>query len=99
MMCNFCRSTLTTTSAIRLWPQPQGAIPRTEDREHLQKIFKTLKRKPRIERIQPMSSLADELQFQRLLMLERRRCERTDGHFGLLLIHMDELKGTVSPVT
>ena len=46
-----------------------------------------------------MSSIADELQFQRLLMLERRRCERTEGHFGLLLIHMDELKGIVSPVT
>jgi exopolysaccharide biosynthesis polyprenyl glycosylphosphotransferase len=46
-----------------------------------------------------MPSLADELLFQRLLMLERRRCERTEGHFGLLLIHMEELKGTISPVT
>lgn len=38
-----------------------------------------------------MSLLADEPLFQRLLSLERRRCERTGGYFALLLIDTEEL--------
>jgi exopolysaccharide biosynthesis polyprenyl glycosylphosphotransferase len=38
-----------------------------------------------------MSGIADESLFQRMLALERRRCERTEDHFALLLIDIDAL--------
>src|SRR5262245_66261482 len=43
-----------------------------------------------------MSLLADEPLFQRLLSLERRRCERTEGYFALLLVDMERLSAVTS---
>jgi lipopolysaccharide/colanic/teichoic acid biosynthesis glycosyltransferase len=43
-----------------------------------------------------MSSIVDERLFQRLLWLERLRCERTEGYFALLLIDMEELSSRLN---
>jgi lipopolysaccharide/colanic/teichoic acid biosynthesis glycosyltransferase len=39
-----------------------------------------------------MSGIAEQELFQQLLLLERRRCERTGGRFGLALIDVNELR-------
>jgi lipopolysaccharide/colanic/teichoic acid biosynthesis glycosyltransferase len=44
----------------------------------------------------PNSPLADETVFKRMLSLERRRCERTNDRFALMLVDMEELKRTMS---
>jgi lipopolysaccharide/colanic/teichoic acid biosynthesis glycosyltransferase len=36
--------------------------------------------------------LAEEVQFKRMLSLERRRCERANDRFALMLVDMEELK-------
>jgi len=43
-----------------------------------------------------MPPVADQLSFCRQLSLERRRCERTEAYFALVLIDMSALTGTVS---
>lgn len=40
--------------------------------------------------------IADELLFKRMLRLERRRCERTGTRFALMLIDLEELRGSWS---
>src|SRR5437667_3368796 len=40
--------------------------------------------------------LADELLFQRMLSLERRRCERTGTRFALILVSFEQLNDTLS---
>jgi lipopolysaccharide/colanic/teichoic acid biosynthesis glycosyltransferase len=40
--------------------------------------------------------LLDEAVFKRMLSLERRRCERTNDRFALMLVDMEELKRTMS---
>src|ERR1043165_4629365 len=42
------------------------------------------------------SPLAEESVFKRMLSLERRRCERTNDRFALMLVDMEELKRTMS---
>jgi lipopolysaccharide/colanic/teichoic acid biosynthesis glycosyltransferase len=42
------------------------------------------------------SPLLDESVFKRMLSLERRRCERTNDRFALMLVDMEELKRTMS---
>jgi lipopolysaccharide/colanic/teichoic acid biosynthesis glycosyltransferase len=44
----------------------------------------------------PNSPLADEAVFKRMLALERRRCERTNDRFALMLVDMEELKRTMN---
>jgi lipopolysaccharide/colanic/teichoic acid biosynthesis glycosyltransferase len=44
----------------------------------------------------PNSLLLDEPVFKRMLSLERRRCERTNDRFALMLVDMEELKRTMS---
>src|SRR5262245_40650763 len=39
----------------------------------------------------------DEALFKQLLCLERRRCERTNAPFGLLLVELDTLSKTLAP--
>ena len=46
-----------------------------------------------------MSAIADEQLFARMLSLELRRCERTEGHFALVLIDMERLTDSVRPIT
>jgi len=43
-----------------------------------------------------MFSIADETLFQRLLSLERRRCERTEERFALLLIDLEDITSSTS---
>src|SRR5438105_3657117 len=45
--------------------------------------------------IKTMSAIPDELLFRRMLALERRRCERTEEHFALMLIDFEGLSRTV----
>src|SRR5437667_11960272 len=40
-------------------------------------------------------AIADELLFQRMLVLERLRCERAGTRFGLVLVDFEELHGTL----
>ena len=40
--------------------------------------------------------VADELYFQRMLSLERRRCERTESRFALVLVDLGNLNGMLS---
>src|SRR5262245_43975903 len=47
-------------------------------------------------RMNPNSPLANETVFKRMLSLERRRCERTNERFALMLVDMEELKRTMS---
>ena len=42
------------------------------------------------------SPLLEESVFKRMLSLERRRCERTNDRFALMLLDMEELKRTMS---
>jgi len=42
------------------------------------------------------SPLAEESVFKRMLSLERRRCERTNDRFALMLVDMEELKRTMN---
>jgi len=44
----------------------------------------------------PNSPLANETVFKRMLSLERRRCERTNERFALMLVDMEELKRTMN---
>ncbi len=39
--------------------------------------------------------LADEAFFKRMLLLERRRCERSGTRFALMLIDLEELRRTL----
>ena len=44
-----------------------------------------------------MTPITDEVVFRRMLELERRRCERTESRFALMLIDIEGLSSTLSP--
>src|SRR5688572_22318260 len=75
------------TAAIPRGPRPISNLKARQDRDSQGRDN---------TRMNSNSPLLEETVFKRMLSLERRRCERTNDRFALMLVDMEELKRTMS---